>query len=223
MTSTVPAFKNYPGRLAVRIKKRSDLSATLLTALGLPADDMVSALASLLMPLAVTALSLSTPQLPSASGLVSSSACSPASRASLLRCQEEAAVQKPQAFIEFIQGVPEPVVPDVKLTRSVDGSTGVATFTFDNPSFLAASSQELGETTGQLTCAASTAEHAMHIPLERTRSPTPGACNLRSGLSVAGMYLNDDEGVIKTNEVSLALSLHSRAPGLEGLLISCCT
>jgi photosystem II protein len=54
----------------------------------------------------------------------------------------------PSAYIEFIIGVPEPCVPDVKLTRSRDGSTGVATFTFDNPSFLAAASAELGETTG---------------------------------------------------------------------------
>ena len=52
------------------------------------------------------------------------------------------------AFIEFIIGVPEPCVPDVQLTRSRDGSTGVATFTFDNPSFLAAASEELGETSG---------------------------------------------------------------------------
>ena len=54
----------------------------------------------------------------------------------------------PSAFIEFIVGVPEPVVPDVKLTRSRDGTTGVATFTFDNPSFLAIGTTELGETTG---------------------------------------------------------------------------
>ena len=54
----------------------------------------------------------------------------------------------PAAYIEFIIGVPEPCIPDVKLTRSRDGSTGVATFTFDNPSFLAAASAELGETTG---------------------------------------------------------------------------
>ena len=67
----------------------------------------------------------------------------------------------PAAYIEFIIGVPEPCIPDVKLTRSRDGSTGVATFTFDNPSFLAAASAELGETTGaralrhpcQLLCA----------------------------------------------------------------------
>merc|ERR1711924_381806 len=52
------------------------------------------------------------------------------------------------AYIEFIIGVPEPVVPDVALTRSKDGSTGVATFTFDNPSFLQRSTEALGETTG---------------------------------------------------------------------------
>merc|ERR1719163_2097029 len=51
-------------------------------------------------------------------------------------------------WIEFIQGVPEPVVPDVSLTRSRDGSTGVATFTFDSPTFLFAQSEALGETTG---------------------------------------------------------------------------
>eukprot|EP00965_Chrysotila_dentata_P199033 6179146-Pleurochrysis_carterae.AAC.2 len=59
-----------------------------------------------------------------------------------------AAPSPPSAYIEFIKGVPEPVVPDVKLTRSRDGSTGVATFTFDNPSFLSSASSELGETTG---------------------------------------------------------------------------
>jgi len=58
------------------------------------------------------------------------------------------AVAAPSAYIEFIIGVPEPCVPDVSLTRSKDGTTGVATFTFDNPSFLAAASAELGETTG---------------------------------------------------------------------------
>mmetsp|Transcript_69941 Transcript_69941/g.138621 ORF Transcript_69941/g.138621 Transcript_69941/m.138621 type:complete len:174 (-) Transcript_69941:445-966(-) len=58
------------------------------------------------------------------------------------------AVAAPSAFIEFIIGVPEPCVPDVSITRSRDGSTGVATFTFDNPSFLMAATSELGETTG---------------------------------------------------------------------------
>ena len=71
-----------------------------------------------------------------------------ASRSFSLRASEDAAEAAPSAFIEFILGFPEPVVPDVALTRSKDGSTGVATFTFDNPSFLAAASAELGETTG---------------------------------------------------------------------------
>lgn len=61
--------------------------------------------------------------------------------------QDDAPVQA-SAWIEFITGVPEPVVPDIKLTRSRDGSTSVATFTFDNPSFLSAASEALGETTG---------------------------------------------------------------------------
>ena len=61
---------------------------------------------------------------------------------------QEDATPAPTATIEFIEGVPEPVVPDVKLTRSRDGSTGVATFTFDNPSFLAVETTELGDTTG---------------------------------------------------------------------------
>jgi len=58
------------------------------------------------------------------------------------------AVGAPAAYIEFIIGVPEPCVPDVSLTRARDGSTGVATFTFDNPTFLQASTEALGETTG---------------------------------------------------------------------------
>lgn len=74
-----------------------------------------------------------------------------------------AAATAPAAYIEFIIGFPEPCVPDVKLTRSRDGSTGVATFTFDNPSFLAAASEELGETTGRhhLQCTVCVQQHAM--------------------------------------------------------------
>ena len=88
--------------------------------------------------------------------------------------QDESA---PNAYIEFIIGVPEPCVPDVKLTRSRDGSTGVATFTFDNPSFLTAASAELGETTGvpclrrpcQLLCARTVAAARVrrHVPQGR--------------------------------------------------------
>lgn len=69
---------------------------------------------------------------------------------------EPVVTSAPTAYIEFIVGVPEPCVPDVSLTRSRDGSTGVATFTFDNPSFLAKSTTELGDTTGKSAC---TLEH----------------------------------------------------------------
>ena len=78
------------------------------------------------------------------------SASAPLSAIRMQEAEAEAppAVTAPDAYIEFIIGYPEPVVPDVSLTRSRDGSTGVATFTFDNPSFLAASTGALGETTG---------------------------------------------------------------------------
>ena len=42
---------------------------------------------------------------------------------------------KPTAGISFYEGLYEPDVPDVKLTRSKDGENGVATFNFDKPSF----------------------------------------------------------------------------------------
>ena len=42
---------------------------------------------------------------------------------------------KPTAGISFYDGLYEPDVPDVKLTRSKDGENGVATFNFDKPSF----------------------------------------------------------------------------------------
>lgn len=74
--------------------------------------------------------------------------CSRTVAARMCDAAPPAAVSAPSAYIEFIVGFPEPVVPDVQLTRSRDGSTGVATFTFDNPSFLAANTQDLGETTG---------------------------------------------------------------------------
>lgn len=37
------------------------------------------------------------------------------------------------ADIQFVQGVNEEIVPDVRLTRSRDGSNGRAIFYFDNP------------------------------------------------------------------------------------------
>jgi photosystem II protein len=41
------------------------------------------------------------------------------------------------AQIEFSRGVIEEVIPDVRLTRSKDGTNGTATFYFQNPSALA--------------------------------------------------------------------------------------
>lgn len=52
------------------------------------------------------------------------------------------------AVIQFIQGVDEQNIPRVQLTRSRDGSTGTATFFFENPSILEKSTTNEGEITG---------------------------------------------------------------------------
>ena len=52
------------------------------------------------------------------------------------------------AFIQFIQGINETVIPDVKLTRSRDGSTGTATFRFNNPDILQSGMENKGDITG---------------------------------------------------------------------------
>ncbi|MCP9774621.1 photosystem II reaction center protein Psb28 [Cyanobium sp. WAJ14-Wanaka] len=41
------------------------------------------------------------------------------------------------AAIQFFQGVDEPVVPDIRMTRSRDGRTGQAIFVFEQPEALA--------------------------------------------------------------------------------------
>ena len=41
------------------------------------------------------------------------------------------------ASIQFFRGIDEPVVPDIRLTRSRDGRTGQATFIFEQPQALA--------------------------------------------------------------------------------------
>ena len=40
------------------------------------------------------------------------------------------------ATIQFSRGVDEPVIPEIRLTRSRDGRTGQAFFTFENPEAL---------------------------------------------------------------------------------------
>ncbi|PSS14058.1 Photosystem II reaction center PSB28 protein [Actinidia chinensis var. chinensis] len=49
--------------------------------------------------------------------------------------------------IQFIQGTDEQTIPDVKLTQSRDGTNGMATFSFDQPSVFD-SSGEVGDITG---------------------------------------------------------------------------
>ncbi len=51
-----------------------------------------------------------------------------------------------QAKIQFYDSVDEPVVPEIRLTRGNDGTTGQAIFTFENPQAL--SSVSSGEITG---------------------------------------------------------------------------
>ena len=53
-----------------------------------------------------------------------------------------------EAKIQFIKGIDEKVLPDVRLTRSRDGSTGTATFRFKNPNILDKSTAKQGEITG---------------------------------------------------------------------------
>ena len=46
------------------------------------------------------------------------------------------------AQIQFSRGINEEIIPDVRLTRSRDGSNGTATFYFDKPKALDSSSTE---------------------------------------------------------------------------------
>ncbi|GLI64048.1 hypothetical protein VaNZ11_007210 [Volvox africanus] len=51
------------------------------------------------------------------------------------------------AALQFIKGVNEPTIPEVRLTRSRTGANGTATFVFENPSIFQASG-EMGDITG---------------------------------------------------------------------------
>mmetsp|Transcript_9059 Transcript_9059/g.27081 ORF Transcript_9059/g.27081 Transcript_9059/m.27081 type:complete len:145 (-) Transcript_9059:281-715(-) len=53
-----------------------------------------------------------------------------------------------EASIQFVRGLDEKVVPDVKLTRARDGSSGTATFNFVNPNVFDASTAAQGDVTG---------------------------------------------------------------------------
>ena len=49
--------------------------------------------------------------------------------------------------LQFVKGVDEPCVPDIKLTRSKDGSSGTATFLFQEPAIFE-EQEQLGDITG---------------------------------------------------------------------------
>jgi len=53
-----------------------------------------------------------------------------------------------KAKIQFIKGINENVLPNVRLTRSRDKSTGTATFCFKNPNILDKRRLKEGEITG---------------------------------------------------------------------------
>ena len=52
------------------------------------------------------------------------------------------------AIIQFIEGRNETVIPEVKITRSKDGSTGTAKFRFNNPDIIQIDMQEAGDIQG---------------------------------------------------------------------------
>nr|YP_009391331.1 photosystem II protein W [Dipterocladia arabiensis]ARW59475.1 photosystem II protein W [Dipterocladia arabiensis] len=52
------------------------------------------------------------------------------------------------ACIQFIEGINETVIPDVKLTRSRDGSTGTAIFKFNKPDIIQVKMQAQGDIKG---------------------------------------------------------------------------
>ncbi|MBA0758059.1 hypothetical protein Gotri_021088, partial [Gossypium trilobum] len=61
------------------------------------------------------------------------------------RCSPIIMMVKPK--IQFIQGTDEQTIPDVRLTKSRDGTNGMAIFRFDQPSVFDSSS-EVGDITG---------------------------------------------------------------------------
>jgi len=52
------------------------------------------------------------------------------------------------AFIQFIDGINETVIPSVTITRSRDGSTGTATFRFKDPDIIKPEMQDRGDIKG---------------------------------------------------------------------------
>ena len=85
-----------------------------------------------------------------------------------------------EANIQFIKGINEKVLPNIRLTRSRDGSTGTATFRFKNPNILDKNTAKEGE--------------------------------------ITGMYLVDEEGILKTREVN-ARFINGKPKAIESIYI----
>ena len=84
-----------------------------------------------------------------ATSVAAVSAFAPASQMSRLSTELFAdAGEDSRAQIQFVRGLEEKVIPQVKLTRARDGSSGIATFLFDNPNVFDASTASQGEITG---------------------------------------------------------------------------
>ena len=56
--------------------------------------------------------------------------------------------QKASAAIQFLRGIDEPVVPEIRLTRSKDGRTGQAFFVFEKPEAL--TTESMTDITGMI-------------------------------------------------------------------------
>ncbi|KAL9188276.1 hypothetical protein ACHAXT_006654 [Thalassiosira profunda] len=79
--------------------------------------------------------------------LSSVDAFSPASPAALSTSRFATSIDA-AAEIQFVKGLEEKVVPDIKLTRATDGSSGTATFKFSDPNVFDASTASQGDITG---------------------------------------------------------------------------
>jgi photosystem II protein len=82
--------------------------------------------------------------------------------------------------IQFVSGINEFTIPDVKLTRSRDGNTGTASFFFKNPTIISKNRSKEGD--------------------------------------ITGMYLIDDEGIIRTTDVT-AKFINGKPISIEAVYI----